>query len=163
MTKTERWRRDYEVLKANPDRWERHKAVVRERNRRRYKADPEFRAKHQQASCASQRQLIRDPIGWSKRMVVRLRYKSRKNGIPFDITVADIPVPTHCPVFGTELILGGVDGYKDWNSPSVDRIVPDLGYVKGNVRVISARANTIKNNATSAELRLLADYVDAHK
>lgn len=44
------------------------------------------------------------------------------------------------------------------NSPSLDRIVPERGYVAGNLRVISNRANTLKNNATIDEMRLvLAD------
>ena len=38
------------------------------------------------------------------------------------------------------------------NSPSLDRIRLELGYVKGNVRVISGRANLLKNDATIEEL-----------
>lgn len=44
------------------------------------------------------------------------------------------------------------------DSPSIDRIIPALGYVKGNVIVVSQRANTIKNNATPEELRRVADF-----
>lgn len=32
-------------------------------------------------------------------------------------------------------------------SPSLDRLIPERGYVPGNVAVISWRANTIKSNA----------------
>lgn len=156
------WKGDYTVLRANPERWERHKETVRRRQRERYANDPEFRATHQEASGKAQKAMLRDPDKWSQRMVVRLRSKCRKNGIPFNITAADIEVPENCPVFGTEFIFGGVGGYKAWASPSVDRVIPHLGYVKGNVRVISNRANTIKNNATSAELRRLADYIDSN-
>jgi hypothetical protein len=34
-----------------------------------------------------------------------------------------------------------------------------LGYVKGNVAVISHRANAIKNNATAEELQMVARWV----
>ena len=45
-------------------------------------------------------------------------------------------------------------------SPTLDRIVPSLGYVPGNVVVISHKANSIKSNATAAEIRAVADWLD---
>ena len=39
--------------------------------------------------------------------------------------------------------------------PSLDRIDGAKGYVKGNVRVISHRANMLKNDATIEELELV--------
>jgi hypothetical protein len=44
------------------------------------------------------------------------------------------------------------------DSPSVDRIDPNGGYVKGNVVVVSYRANLIKTNASVDELCKIADY-----
>jgi hypothetical protein len=46
-------------------------------------------------------------------------------------------------------------------SPSLDKINPELGYVPGNVAIISYRANRIKNNGTAEEHRLIADWMDA--
>lgn len=43
------------------------------------------------------------------------------------------------------------------NDPSVDRIIPELGYTKGNVRVISNRANLLKNNASIEEIELVLE------
>lgn len=64
-----------------------------------------------------------------------------------------------CPVFNFLLRWendtnkgGGV-----FNSPSLDRIDPNKGYIKGNTRIISFKANTIKNNATLEELQLIHD------
>lgn len=155
------WRKEYESLRNNPERWAKHKATVRDRRKQRYNDDPEYKAAHKARNSECQKQKLRDPVGWAKRIIIRLRHKCKQQGIPFDITHEDIPVPTHCPVFGTELILGGTDGYKDWNSPSIDRVIPALGYVKGNVHVISVRANTIKNDASAEELRKVAAYIDA--
>lgn len=83
-------------------------------------------------------------------MFGKARARALKAGIPFNITVDDIVIPATCPVLGVPLFIGTV---KDkMNSPSIDRIKPALGYVRGNVRVISNRANTLKSNATPIEL-----------
>ena len=39
--------------------------------------------------------------------------------------------------------------------PSIDRIIPELGYVRGNIRTISLRANILRSNATFEEIALL--------
>jgi hypothetical protein len=41
----------------------------------------------------------------------------------------------------------------------LDRIIPELGYVKHNVVFISNRANSIKNDATERELYDVADWL----
>lgn len=38
------------------------------------------------------------------------------------------------------------------HTPTLDRIIPKLGYVPGNVIIVSARANRIRNDATVDEL-----------
>ena len=92
-------------------------------------------------------------------LVNRIRSKCAKEGIPCDITVDDIVVPERCPVLGIVLEFGKSDGDK-WrdNSPSVDRIIPELGYVKGNIIVVSYRANRIKNDATIDELVKISTF-----
>lgn len=40
-------------------------------------------------------------------------------------------------------------------SPSLDKIIPEKGYIKGNIAIISMRANQLKSNATLAELEKL--------
>lgn len=80
--------------------------------------------------------------------------------IPFNIELSDVVVPAVCPVLGIPLTIGM--GKSKSSSPTLDRIVPRLGYVKGNVCVISMRANRLKNDASAAELRALAAYVEAH-
>ena len=89
---------------------------------------------------------------WPKMVTMRIKSRAKKSNIPFNITEEDIDLPTHCPVLGVELRCGVGSGYHA-QSPSVDRIIPALGYVKGNVRVISARANLLKNDATVEELQ----------
>jgi hypothetical protein len=45
------------------------------------------------------------------------------------------------------------------SSPSLDRIVPQKGYTKGNVVFISGYANMIKQDATYEEIMKVAKWV----
>lgn len=85
-------------------------------------------------------------------MLHRAKSRAKAKGLKFDISIEDIVIPEFCPVFGTPLERAkGKDSNKD-NSPSLDRIRSEKGYVKGNVWVISNKANTIKSSATVEEL-----------
>lgn len=84
--------------------------------------------------------------------------RAKKRGIPFDITHKDIVVPDVCPILGIPLCMA--NGSASGNSPSLDRIKPEYGYIKGNVQVISHRANTIKSDSTLDELRAIVRYLE---
>jgi hypothetical protein len=88
------------------------------------------------------------------KMLSGARDRATQKGVPFDLTIDDIVIPTHCPVFGIEIISGNND-----TRPELDRKIPELGYVKGNVQVICGRANRIKWNATKEELEAILRYV----
>lgn len=77
--------------------------------------------------------------------------------LPFNITVEDIVIPDVCPVLGIPVFHQERRKLSD-NSPSVDKIIPALGYVRGNIRVISLRANMLKRNGTASELIKVARY-----
>jgi hypothetical protein len=74
------------------------------------------------------------------------------------LTAADIlavfPADGKCPALGVPLVFGR----RSPNNPSLDRIKPELGYVKGNIAVISRRANAIKQDATADELFRVAAW-----
>ena len=91
--------------------------------------------------------------------------RARKLGVPHALTAAflvSIAVPA-CPILGLDLHYGGgrLGGYV--NSPSVDRIVPSLGYVPSNVAIISNRANTLKSDMTEEQLENLLAYLRLHR
>ena len=88
-------------------------------------------------------------------MLQRAMWRARKGGYACTITVEDILIPEFCPLLGIRLERSS--GRHAPGSPSLDKIKPELGYVPGNVRVISHRANTIKHNATLEELRTLTE------
>ena len=96
---------------------------------------------------------------YAKKLLYAAKRRAVTREIEFDLTVEDIIIPEYCPVLGLKLQpVQGITG-RD-SSPSLDRIDNSKGYVKGNVAVISFRANTLKNNATADELRAVADFMD---
>lgn len=90
-------------------------------------------------------------------MLIAARYRAKRAGVPFNLTIKDIVIPFRCPVLGIFLC----SGVEKWapGSPSLDRIKPALGYVRGNVRVISWRANNLKRDGTAEEFERIAAYI----
>ena len=76
--------------------------------------------------------------------------RAKKFGLPFDLVESQIVVPETCPVLGIPLTRG--IGKQTDNSPTIDRIIPALGYVKKNIIVVSMRANRIKSNAVPDDI-----------
>lgn len=79
------------------------------------------------------------------------RQRAKKSGIPFSITEKDFKIGTMCPVLGVPYETGK-DHIPHPHAPSLDRIDPALGYVPGNVVVISRMANTIKHDASFEQI-----------
>lgn len=91
-------------------------------------------------------------------LVAAARKRALDRGTEFTITENDIHIPTYCPVFGTPLKASLV-GKRDLNSPSIDRIDNSKGYIRGNVAVISYRANMIKSIGTADEHEAIAKWM----
>ncbi|UGX92929.1 hypothetical protein G6321_00046120 [Bradyrhizobium barranii subsp. barranii] len=73
-----------------------------------------------------------------KAMLHNAQRAARRFSVPINITVDDIVIPARCPAF--DIPLERSNGVAGEASPSVVRIEPQLGYVKGNVIVVSAKA-----------------------
>ncbi len=92
-------------------------------------------------------------------MIQKSRHSAKPRGFEHTITEADLVWPTHCPILGLELVYD-----RDKKTPrrdcypTLDRRDNALGYVPGNVFVISWRANRIKWMATAEELMAVANY-----
>lgn len=91
-----------------------------------------------------------------KSILRRLKHQAKRRNIPFDLKEEDIVLPTHCPVLGIELKFN--EGKAEDNSYSVDKIIPEKGYVKSNIIVISRMANRIKTDATIEQLIKVANF-----
>lgn len=104
---------------------------------------------------------------WLDRNVERVlvnaaRARAKLRDIPFEIGVADLPpMGTHCPILGLPFTspaarrARGATG-PDPLSPSLDRIDPSRGYVRGNVWIIGFRANRLKDDGTAEEHEAIA-------
>jgi len=92
-------------------------------------------------------------------MLCQAKKRAKKKGLDFNLEISDIRIPQRCPLLGIEIWVAGE--VQTSASPSLDRIDPSLGYIKGNVWVISNRANTIKSDATIEELKLIASNLGA--
>lgn len=89
---------------------------------------------------------------------MRARHRAKEKNLPFNISEEDINIPDICPVLGIPMQTAFGKGKARANSPSLDRIIPEKGYVKGNVITVSNRANTIKNNATPEEIIAVGEF-----
>ena len=95
-----------------------------------------------------------DPFAY---LLLELGRNAKKRGHEFNLTREDFAVlPTHCPVLGVEL---DYSGSGKPNAASIDRSDSTRGYVRGNVVIMSRRANTLKNDATAEELQKVLDYL----
>ena len=85
------------------------------------------------------------------------RYRAKQRGIEFDIDYDDLEIPEFCPVFNIPLFF--TEGRRGPNSYSIDRWDNTKGYVKGNVKVISWKANQYKGDMSIEEVERLLTYM----
>lgn len=86
------------------------------------------------------------------------RTRAAKDGTPFKLSIDDFEIPSRCPVLDIPIRCG--KAVSTDNSPTLDKIIPEIGYVSGNVVVISNRANRLKSNASWLELRKLTQFFE---
>lgn len=90
------------------------------------------------------------------------KQRAKLRGLPWSLCEEDIaevyPEDGRCPVLGIPLRrkvgLGRQGGAPD--SPTLDRIVPEKGYVRGNILVVSDLANRVRGDASVDEIDRVA-------
>jgi len=99
--------------------------------------------------------------GHVMRYLTKARDRAKQKGLPINLDLEHLlSIATdECPVFGVKFVWGRNQGQSHRYTPSLDRVVPELGYIKGNVVFISYWANTIKQDATEKELYAVADWL----
>lgn len=91
----------------------------------------------------------------------KAKNRAKEKGLPFDIDVTYLASiwTGICPVLGIPIEIGKGERKSNYDSASLDKINPLLGYTKGNVIWMSMRANLIKQNATSDEVQKVATWM----
>lgn len=92
-----------------------------------------------------------------KRLLISAKGRAKRFGMDFNISEEDLVMPEFCPLLGIPICIS--DNVASSNSPSVDRIDNSKGYIKGNVMIISYKANTCKNSLTLDQLRLFSHNI----
>jgi hypothetical protein len=100
-----------------------------------------------------------------KHCLYQAKRRALSNGMEFTITIDDLlPIPDICPILGIKINYLGTKEKRGFvnDSLSIDRVDSSKGYIVGNVRIISWRANRIKSDATIFELEKILKYMKEH-
>ena len=147
--------------------YERNKEKILKQRKEQYNNDPEFRQKRleqtKQWRLDHADKMKEHRKKWEHSNPAWIMYHNAKRrasdlNLPFDITYKDIVIPEVCPILNIQL-----SNTDRETTPSLDRIIPSLGYTKNNIQVISMRANRLKNDGTLAEFQAIVSYLESHR
>lgn len=144
------------------------RAEAQKRYHEQKKTDPEYIAKrrdhgrkwreaHKQQALNSRKQYYNEHPEYA--WLDSIRTRAKKLNVPCNLTpeyLRSIMVDV-CPVLNIPLVRSVGESATD-NSPTLDRIIPEIGYTEGNVMVISKLANQIKSSATPDQIQRVADF-----
>lgn len=99
-----------------------------------------------------------------KLMVKRAKDRAKLKNVEFNITWEDIEYIDICPILEIPLNWGETsnEGGRNIDTPSLDRINPSLGYIKGNVKIISTLANMMKSSANREQINLFCKNINKY-
>jgi hypothetical protein len=143
--------RTQQKIKYGKQYYRKHKDIVRMTSKKTYENNKEDILKRHKIAHWN-----RDP---RELILQRAKIRARIEHLPFNLVKEDIILPKICPVFGFKLIRNRGAKTAAYNSYSIDKIVPSLGYIKGNIQILSYKANVMKHNATQKELLLFAKWI----
>jgi hypothetical protein len=106
-----------------------------------------------------------DPI---KYMLYNAKQRAKKRGLEYSIDINKLHIPTHCPIFGVELMYAGTGktakGYGAYeNAASLDRIDPKKGYIDSNIIIVCWEANRSKALLTPDKFYMLARFYEKYE
>ena len=113
---------------------------------------------------ATQRDRLTNPIDlWIKRTYQWTKSRAQTKHVEFNLTMEflqELIIKSDLKCSYCLKQLNFQRQYEDrWDAPSIDRIIPSLGYTQSNSLICCYRCNAIKNDATSDELYMLSEAV----
>jgi hypothetical protein len=157
---------NHEKAKAASARWRENNKEHRDTYNRAYFAENQPRLS-QKARERRQTFFAEDPkAAWLYYITKTAASRARQNKLPYDKDLSSLALPDICPVLG--ILLNYSRNYNrktrllgpQLDSPSLDRVVSEYGYVFANLRVISWRANLLKRDATIDEIKRVLAYME---
>jgi len=124
-----------------------NREAIRNNQRKRYKENPIKTTAYKKEYYIKNREYL---------LFLKAKNRARKYSRDFNIELSDIILTASCPVLLTPYDLTGKNR---WLSPSLDRIDNSKGYVKGNIIVISYRANSLKKDGTLEEFEKILSFL----
>ena len=92
-----------------------------------------------------------------KKMLQQCKNRAKRRGLDFNLELSDIIIPEKCPLLNVPFEVGTQGDYE--MTYSLDRIDSSKGYIKGNVWVLTKKANSMKNSASRQELLTFANNI----
>lgn len=124
-----------------------NREAIRNNQRKRYKENPAKTTEYKKEYYIKNREYL---------LFLKAKTRARKYSRDFNIELSDIILTSSCPVLLTPYDLTGKNR---WLSPSLDRIDNSKGYVKGNIIVMSYRANSLKKDGTIEEFKKILSFL----
>ena len=98
-------------------------------------------------------------------LIYNFKKRAKAKNVPFDLKPQDIKEKLNnagkiWPVLVIKMQISKLGSKSNDLAPSIDRIDPKKGYVKGNMIVVSMRANRIKTDASPEEIKKVAYFYD---
>lgn len=150
------YRRNY--YKANKEKIDAQNLKNYYKNREyRIKKNSEYQKTHPDVRKRASRKYRE--TSWRKNSIGAAKNRAKKKGIPFDknLCESDLSESMTCPCCNRTM---KVESKQAENaSPTVDKIIPELGYIKGNIIALCYRCNRLKSDATPEELEMIAKFM----
>ena len=162
-----------EYYEENKEKMRAKQSAYRQQNKDKMRIQHKIWRQKNKEKISAQRQARREQhkgiIDYALRsLLAGAKSRAKIKNLPFDLTLEwlEAMVVSHCPI-----TLQPLDWFKEQvvnarhtpNSPSIDRVIPELGYVQSNCAIISHRGNTIKNSGTIDEHRRVVQYMAAQQ
>lgn len=77
--------------------------------------------------------IVSNDDSYKKSLIRAAKRRASIENLPFDIDYTDIEIPEYCPLLGIRLNKHVGEGEAKFDSSTIDKLIPFLGYTKGNV------------------------------